>query len=214
MFTFQKTAKEPLFHIDDKPIFTTYKKDQNSRIKPFRKSNDYLGSEEFRERYDLTRNEAKQLKRAIQSDIVPESKLKTKFYTVRKDLNKRLYTEIDLRGTNHTITWRYPTDVKAWPYSQIFIGGSNSGKTFLVTSQIEEALKRKKKRKFLYISPELESDTTLKKLLNSKRHQKYFQGISVSDEALEESEKDLETFWKQDVEKHLLAQPPGTCCAR
>ena len=51
------------------------------------------------------------LKKSIQSNIVPEGKLKTKFYNIRKDLNTRLYSEIDLRGTDKKISWKYPQKI-------------------------------------------------------------------------------------------------------
>ena len=130
------------------------------------------------------------LKKALHSDIVPEGKfLKEKFYAIRKNLNQRLYNELDLRGTDKTITWKYPPRPKEWSGTTIAIGSSNSGKTFLVASHIEEALRRKKKRKFIYMSPEFSEDRTLQKLRNNKRWQKYFTGIDVSDRAFKEREK-------------------------
>ena len=131
-----------------------------SAFPPFRDSNKYLDSDQFRERYDLSRTESKILKKSIQSNIVPEGKLKTKFYNIRKDLNTRLYSEIDLRGTDKKITWKYPQKIDKWPGTKIVIGSSGVGKTYKVCKEIEEALKRKKKRKFIYVSPELRMGLT------------------------------------------------------
>jgi hypothetical protein len=151
------------------------------------------------------------LKRALQSDIVPDNKLKGTFYHVRRDLNHRLYTEIDLRGTDHTISWRYPDNIKQWPETAIIIGSSGSGKTWKVLSEVEEALKRPKKRKFVYVSPELNVDLTLKKILNNKRWLKHFQGIDISDDAFEESDRgSADEWWTKDIEPILTNQPPGT----
>ena len=75
---------------------------------------------------------------------------------------------------------------KTWPETQIIIGSSGVGKTYKIVTEITEALKRGNKRKFVYVSPELNVDTTLKKLMNTKRWQNYFEGIDVSDEAFEE----------------------------
>ena len=213
MFTFTKTTErqKPIFFVDDKPVFTTWKKDEKLRIPPFRDTGKYLETEEFRERYDLSRKEGKALKLALQKDTVPEGALKTKFYAVRKDLNKRLYSEIDLRGTDHEISWRYPVKVNEWPGTQIVIGSSNTGKTYRVVRQIEEALKRKKKRKFVYVSPEFSVDTTLRKLRNNTRWQKYFQGVDVSDNAYKESGKTTpDDFWAEDIKPVLYDQPEGT----
>ena len=149
MFTFKNLGKPPLFFIrksgEDKPVYTTFKKDAKLRIKPFRNSSKYLDSDEFRERYDLSRRESAELKTALRQDKVPEGPLKKEFYRVRRDLNQRLFSEIDLRGTDYEIVWKFPDKVNEWPGSAIVIGSSNSGKTFLQVSHIEEALRRRKK---------------------------------------------------------------------
>jgi len=184
MFTFKKPRPDqnPMFFINDKPVFTQFRKDDKIRIPPFKDSQNFLDSDQFREHYTLTRKEGKVLKKSLHSDIVPEGKfLKDKFYTIRKDLNQRLYNELDLRGSNKSITWKYPPKPKEWSGTTIAIGSSNSGKTFLVSSHIEEALRRKKKRKFIYMSPEFSIDLTLQKLRNNKRWMRYFTGIDVSD---------------------------------
>ena len=211
MFTFDKLT-DPLFFIDDKPVYAQFKKEDKKRIPPFRDSKKYLDSEDFRERYDLSRKEGKLIKQAIQSDIVPESSaLKKRFYEIRRDLNTRLYSEIDLRETSQSISWRFPKDNKQWPGSSIVIGSSGVGKTHLVKSWIEESLKRKrKKRKFIYVSPEFSADETLQKLRASIRYQDYFKGIDVSDDALKEADKNKETWWKDDIESKLIAADPGT----
>ena len=197
MFTFKrsKDKQEPIFYIDEKPVYTQFKKDDKIRIPPFRDSQTYLDSDEFRERYGLSRKDGKELKKSIQSDIVPESKLKSKFYEIRRDLNQRLYNEIDLRGTDKTISWKFPMKPKQWATTSLVIGSSGVGKTHLVRSWIEEALKRKKKRKFIYISPEFEVDTTLQKLRNNGRWKNYFRGIDVSDKAFKDSEKGSAAAW-------------------
>ena len=202
MFTFKRPRPDqiPLFFINEKAVFTQFRKDDKLRIAPFKESKSFLESDEFREYYSLTRMEGTVLKKALHSDIVPEGKfLKQKFYTIRKDLNQRLYNELDLRGTDKTIVWKYPPNPKAWSGTTIAIGSSNSGKTFLVASHIEEALRRKKKRKFIYMSPEFAIDKTLQKLRNNKRWMRYFTGIDVSDKAFKESEKGSAQQWWDDV---------------
>ena len=213
MFSFKQTSdtQEPLFYIGEKPVYTHFKKDESNRIPPFRDSSKYLDSEDFRERYGLTRKEGSEMKRAIQSNIVPESALKTKFYSIRKDLNQRLYSEIDLRDTDKTITWRYPEKQRIWPGTQILIGSSGVGKTHLVIKQIIEALKRKKKRQFIYVSPELHVDTTLKEIIYNKRWFRWLQGVDVSDSAYEESQTgSSDEFWEKHVFPILKAAEPGT----
>jgi len=214
MFTFERESKKqkPIFFVDDKPVFTQFKKQEERRIPPFKDGGKYLSSDEFREEYNLTRREAKVLKASIESNIVPEGGLKTRFYMIRKELNQRLYNEIDLRGTEHEITWRFPEDTKEWPGSTLVIGSSNSGKTYWVSANIEEALGRKKKRKFIYLSPEFSVDKTLQKLRNSKRWANHFKGIDVSDDALEESDKgNPDDWWNQEILPKLKNAEEGTC---
>ena len=174
MFTFKKPRPDqgPLFFINDKPVYTQFRKDDKQRIPPFKDSNNFLESDEFREHYTLTRTEGKVLKKALHSDIVPEGKfLKEKFYAIRKNLNQRLYNELDLRGTDKSITWKYPPKPKEWSGTTIAIGSSNSGKTFLVASHIEEALRRKKKRKFIYfISKKTQKHENTRKIYENTLH--------------------------------------------
>ena len=211
MFTFVK-HKDPIFYIGDKPVYTQFKKEDSKRIRPYRETKKYLDSEDFREAYSLSRKEGAVIKQAIQSDIVPDTPLlKRRFYEIRKDLNTRLYSEIDLRDTKHAINWRLPIDKKQWPGTSIVIGSSGVGKTHLVKSWIEESLKRKrKKRKFIYVSPELAVDETLQKLRASIRYQDYFTGIDVSEENQQASDKNIEDWWREDIEAELLKADPGT----
>ena len=212
MFTYKnENNQNPLFYIDNKPVYTTFKKDETTRIPPFRDSAKYLQSDEFRERYTLSKREQTELRKALQSNIVPDNNLKGKFFHIRRDLNQRL-----LRGTDKEITWRFPHKIKEWPETQIIIGSSGVGKTYKITQEIMEALKRGKKRKFVYVSPELNVDTTLKKILNTKRWQNYFQGIDVSDEAFEEwreeHQGDSDAWWDQEISPILNKLQPGTFC--
>ena len=105
---------------------------------------------------------------------------------MRKDLNDKLFTQIDLRGTKHEITWRFPDKQKEWPTTQIIIGSSGVGKTHKIISEIIEAMTRRRKRKFIYMSPELNIDKTLKKVVNSKKFEKWFEGIDIGDDAFDE----------------------------
>jgi hypothetical protein len=211
MFTFTKQTTPPIFFINDQPVYTTFQKDEKIRIRPFRDSSKYLDSDNFRERYTLSKRESTELKKAIQSNIAPDNALKGKFYHIRRDLNERLFTEIDLRGTDKEISWKYPVDIHAWSESSISIGSSGVGKTRREIDAIVEALKRSRKRKFVYVSPEFHLDNTLKKLRNSKRWSKWFEGVDISDEGYKDSERATpDEWWALDIEPILTQQKPGT----
>ena len=214
MFTFKEFGK-PLFYIrhdgNDRAVYTTFKKDSKLRIKPFRDSKKYLDSDEFRERYDLSKKEGAALKNALRQDVVPEGAMKNEFYRIRRDLNQRLFSEIDLRDTPYEIVWKYEDKVSDWPGSAVVCGSSGSGKTWLIVSQITEALKRKKKRTFVYISPEYNIDETLKTIRNRKSWIKWFKGIDVSEDTFKESELgSVDDWWNKEILPQLEKQPPGT----
>ena len=85
MFTFKSQQRDPVFWIGEKPVYTSFQKDEKDRIPPFRDSSTYLHSGEFLEKYNLNRTEGKLLADALSKDVVPEDHLKTKFYKIRKD---------------------------------------------------------------------------------------------------------------------------------
>ena len=64
MFTYKDTGHEPLFWIGAKPVYGSFKKDNESRIPPFRDVGKYLGSNDFLERYGLSRKEGAVVQRA------------------------------------------------------------------------------------------------------------------------------------------------------
>ena len=94
MFTYKEHGA-PLFFIDDKPVYTTFDRDPKLRIPPHR-GGKYLQSDEFLEAFNLSKSDARVLREAIQKNVAPEGSLKTKFYEVRRALNRRLFTTIDL----------------------------------------------------------------------------------------------------------------------
>ena len=215
MFTFQKQDYDPIFYVDDKPVYTLFTKDDKKRIPPFRNPGTYLDSNDFLESFNLSRSEGKILKQAIRKDTVPEGLLKSKFYSIRKELNARLFTTIDLRDTKHKISWKFPQNPKQWPTTMIVIGSSGVGKTHLMVQMITEALKRRRKRKFVYVSPELNIDTTLKKLVNNKRYRNFFRGIDIGDEEFKEwqtenMEGTPEMWWEKTIKPILTSLEPGT----
>ena len=122
-----------------------------------------------------------------------------------------------MRGTKHEIQWKFPLKTSQWPGSQIIIGSSGVGKTHKIIAEILEAMQRRgRRRKFVYVSPELAIDKTLKKVVNSKRYEKLFTGIDVSDEAFEDwrvsrdNTGTAEEWWSEVISKQLNDLDPGT----
>ena len=91
------------------------------------------------------------------------------------------------------------------------IGSSGVGKTHLVKDWITKALKRKKKRTFVYVSPEVLQDETLRELRNNSRWGKYFVPVDVSDDGMKESEFPNQfDFWEKQVKPLLHDAEEGT----
>ena len=94
----------------------------------------------------------------------------------------------------------------------LVIGSSSSGKTYLVKSHIEEALRRKKKRKFIYVSPEFNVDRTLAKLRQNKRWMNFFEGVDVSEKSYIDSGKSsADEWWNDTIHPILKNAEEGTC---
>lgn len=72
----------------------------------------YLKSAEFRNYYHLHPNAAKLIADALLKDRPLDEKtqksIQTKYWTVKKDLEKKLYTEMDLAGSDQFIRLDFP----------------------------------------------------------------------------------------------------------
>ena len=164
----------------------------------------YLNSERFRDYYRLSRSEAKVIVAAIRKGRdVPEHttyKLSNKFFSVKKDLETKLYNEMDLTGSNQFLRVDFPRKKSEWSGLHICIGCSGGGKTWSTVDLILANLRGPKaqRRQFVYASTELSKDTTLKKLM-SERYRKWVRGIDLSDAALKESELGVEEWFNRDI---------------
>ena len=174
----------------------------------------YLSSEKFRDYYKLSVIEAQAIARALQKGRdVPEGKrgLQNKFFKVKKDLEKRLYTEMDLGDTTQFLRVDFPEKRDEWSGLHVTIGSSGSGKTFHTSDLILHNLKgpRSQRRQFVYASTELNKDKTLQKLLTEK-YKPWFQGIDLSDDTFEESDAGSPEEWfKRDMLPIFKSVPSG-----
>ena len=163
----------------------------------------YLTSEKFRDYYKLSLLEAQAIANALHrgKDVEGKKGLQNKFFKVKKDLEKRLYTEMDLGDSDQFVRVDFPEDKKEWSGLHVTIGSSGSGKTYHTTDLIFKNLHGppRNRRQFVYASTELNKDKTLQRLLQD-RYKNYVQGIDMSDDAYDESDSSTPEEWfKKDM---------------
>ena len=174
----------------------------------------FLKSEKFRDYYKLSVIEAKAISEALhRGKDVPDGKkgIQNKFFKVKKDLEKRLYTEMDLGDSPQFLRVDFPDDKKEWSGLHITIGSSGSGKTYQTVDLIQENLRgpRSQRRQFVYASTELNKDKTLRDLMKDK-FAPWVQGIDMSHDAFKESDSNTPEEWFRATMLPILnTVPPG-----
>jgi len=173
----------------------------------------FLKSEKFRDFYKLSVVEAQEIGKALhRGKDVPEGKkgLQNKFFKIKKDLEKRLFTEMDLGDSSQFLRVDFPVDEREWSGLHITIGSSGSGKTHHTSDLILKNLQgpRRHRRQFVYASTELNKDRTIKRLLQEK-YQPWVQGIDMSDDSYEESQSNTPEEWFQKEMLPILKSVPS-----
>ena len=185
------------------PVYWYPKRDPQLKMGVDDVSN-YIGSEDFRDYYKLSVLGSQAIAEALKrGKDVPQGKLglQNKFFTVKKDLERKLYTEMDLGDSKQLLRVDFPSDKNEWSGLHITIGSSGSGKTYHTVAMIKANLHgpRKDRRQFVYASTELHKDTTLKALMG-ERYRPYMQGIDLSDTAFKDSEAgNVEEWFARDM---------------
>ena len=86
----------------------------------------YLSSEEFRNYYQLHPTTAKIIADALLKgrplEATVSKGVQTKYWNVKKDLEKKLYLEMDLHGSDQYIRLDFPAKKKEWSGLHITIG--------------------------------------------------------------------------------------------
>ena len=164
----------------------------------------YLKSEEFRNYYRLHPNTAKLITSALlKGRPIEESvskSVQTKYWNVKKDLERKLYSEMDCNGSDQYIRLDFPVKKSEWSGLHVTIGSSGGGKTWSTVNMILHNLNGPKaqRRRFVYASTELTKDKTLRKLM-SERYLRWVTGVDLSDRALKQSEKSIEDWYNTEI---------------
>ena len=200
---------------DGTPVYWHPRKDKQYKM-GVKDVDEFLGSENFRDYYHLSMKDSNAIADALKrgKDVPDEEHgkgLHNKFFKVKKDLSKKLYTEMDLGDSEQFLRVDFPPDGKTWTGLHITIGSSGSGKTYHTIDMILRNLKgpKRNRRNIVYASTELYKDKTLKKLL-ADRFRYYVTGIDLSDDAFEESEYgSVEEWFKFDILPKLKSIQSG-----
>ena len=196
-----------------KPVLWYPKKEEQYKMGVDDVAN-FFKSEKFRDYYKLSLLEARSIGEALQKghDVPAGQKgLHNKFFRVKRDLERRLYTEMDIGDSKQFLRVDFPEDSKEWSGLHITIGSSGSGKTYHTVDLIKENLHgpRPERRQFVYASTELSKDNTLESLMKDK-YKPWMQGIDMSDDAFKESDADTPEQWfLQDMLPILSTVPKG-----
>ena len=171
------------------PVYWLPKKNKKYRLEIV-DTEAFLRSPEFRIRYKLSRVQHVALVDAILDDECPEGPLVRKYYTIREDLENRLYEEMVLSDDQY-LRIDYPEDKKQHSLMWLTVGSTGCGKTYAECSKAIAMLQRpvSQRRQIVYVSTELDDDETLKRLMK-KRYNKWVTGVDSSDAGFEK--------WKDD----------------
>ena len=195
-----------------KPVYWYPKKEEQYKMGVDDVAN-FLKSEKFRDYYKLSLLEATAIGEALQKghDVPDGKRLHNKFFKVKRDLERRLYTEMDIGDSAQFLRVDFPEDIKEWSGLHITIGSSGSGKTYHTVDLIRANLRgpREQRRQFVYASTELSKDKTLQDLMKDK-YKPWLQGIDMSDAAFKESDAETPEQWfTNDMLPILSTVPKG-----
>ena len=169
-------------------------------------------TQEFRDRFSLTRVQAETIMNHITNDTEPDGALQKVFFKVKTFVNNALYTEMDLRSSDQIIQVDFPKGKDTWGEHAIYCGSSGSGKTFALASKVQRNLdgKKRDRRKFFWVSAEFNKDKTLK-TLKKDRYRYNFSGTDIGEQAFALSQyESREEFFEKEVRNVVEQLPPGS----
>ena len=171
-----------------------------------------FNTEEFRQRFAITRVQSEEILDHLVNDTEPTTQ-QSIFFKVKAFINNSLYVEMDLRSSDsQSIEVNFPKGNDTWGELSIVAGASGSGKTYYIADKIKRNLdgKKKNRRRFFWISSEFNKDKTLKTLKKDK-YRNYFTGVDVGEQAFKLSMLSKEEFFKRDVFEPIEQLRPGSC---
>ena len=191
------------------PIYFHPKKNKDLQLQV-----DDIGSfntEEFRDRFSITRTQAEMIMKHIKNKTEPDGHFQKIFFKIKQFINESLFTELDLRTSDQQIVVDYPPGNETWGELAINCGASGSGKTRFFLDKIIRNLqgKKKNKRKFLWFSAEFNKDKTMKPL-KADKFRYNFTGVDIGEQAYAMSQwTTREDFFQHEVKMLMDSARPG-----
>ena len=171
-----------------------------------------FNTQEFRDRFSITKIQANEIMQHITSDTEPEGALQGIFFKVKSFINNSLYVEMDLRTSEQRIEVNFPEGSDTWGELAICAGASGSGKTHFIASKVQRNLdgKKKNRRHFIWLSAEYHKDKTLKTLKKDK-YRFFFTGVDIGEQAFAMSQYTTrKEFFENEVKALVDSASPGT----
>ena len=170
-------------------------------------------SEAFRDRFGLSPGQSEQILDHLNSGTTPEGPLQKVFFKVKRYIEDRLYSEMNLAKSKQQLVLPYPPGNDTWGELMLCCGASSSGKSYHLFKRMKENLDgpEKNRRRFTIISNEFNKDKTLDKLdLRSEKYRNYIHGIDVGDASLDNSPHDTpQQFYDREVKPYVDEARPG-----
>ena len=169
-------------------------------------------TEEFRDRFNLSKAQAEEIMKHVVAKTTPEGPLQNKFFQIKKFIGNNLFHEIDLRDSPSQ-KLIYPIPDKDFIGHEACVGATNSGKTFHIFQKLLANITgpKRKRREWIWISAEWQKDQTIKPLREKLRFQKYVTGVDVSEEGFQKSEHHTrEAFFEHEVKAVVDYAAPRT----
>ena len=171
-----------------------------------------FNTEEFRERFAITRVQASEIMDHLKNDTEPEGSLQSVFFKVKSFINNSLFIEMDLRSsTTQRIEVNFPPGNSSWGELSIVCGASSSGKTYYIADKVKRNLDghKKNRRRFIWVSAEWIKDKTVS-VLKKDKYRPYVTGIDVGEQSFVMSTLTRQAFFEREVRDVIDESQPGT----
>ncbi len=171
----------------------------------------FFKSETFRDRFELSEQEASEIQSALNKDTVC-CKHQKKFFHCKRFITDCLFQEMNIEDDSKRFVIDFPPGSDTYGWANFVCGGSGSGKTHWVVDRILRNLKgpKKNRRSFIYCSAELSLDRTLAPVRDNDKFKDYFVGVDISEDAIKESNLTPEEYFEQRVQMRVDTARDGT----